>query len=466
MAMTKLSNRKNDCIILYTLEDLLPQDHLVRKLEATIDWRFIYPLVEDYYSTFGRPSIDPVVLFKMIFINYLFGINSMRKTCEEIKVNIAYRWFLGLSIDDSVPNYSTWTQNYIRRYSDTEVFNQVFDTIIKQAKSYGYVDVETIFGDSTHQKASANKRKSEDKEVEIIRKYYENDLKKEINEDRLKHGKKPLKEISSEELNYDDETGEEIIDTDTKYIKVSTTDSECGLYHKGEKEKCFAYSHQTFCDKNGFVLLSVAVAGNVHDSVSFKKAFDLLNSKYDGVKNIVLDAGYKTPAIARELIETGIRPYLPYKRPMTRKGYFKKYEYVYDEQFDCYLCPNDKVLKYTTTNKHGYKEYKSDMNICKDCPLKNRCTQSKNYTKVVTRHIWEPYLEEAEEVRHTLEYRNIYGLRKETIERVFADCKESHGLRYTRVRGLNKNQHQALIIFASHNLKRMAKWSWNRLHFS
>ena len=108
MAMTNRANIKRDGLIMSTLDDLVPQDNLVRTLEATIDWKFIYPLVKSLYSNFGRRSIDPVVLFKMIFINYTFGINSMRKTCEEIKVNIAYRWFLGISIYEDVPNYSTW----------------------------------------------------------------------------------------------------------------------------------------------------------------------------------------------------------------------------------------------------------------------------------------------------------------------------------------------------------------------
>lgn len=116
MAMTNRANIKRDGLIMSTLDDLVPQDHLVRTLEATIDWKFIYPLVKSLYSNFGRRSIDPVVLFKMIFINYTFGINSMRKTCEEIKVNIAYRWFLGISIYEAVPNYSTWSKNYQRRY--------------------------------------------------------------------------------------------------------------------------------------------------------------------------------------------------------------------------------------------------------------------------------------------------------------------------------------------------------------
>ncbi|MPN17298.1 IS1182 family transposase ISBcl1 [bioreactor metagenome] len=203
----------------------------------------------------------------------------------------------------------------------------------------------------------------------------------------------------------------------------------------------------------------------MHDSVTFKAAYDEIIKAYDGIENIGLDSGYKTAVIARDIIESGIKPYFPYKRPMTKKGFLKKYEYVYDEAFDCYLCPNDKILSYTTTNREGRKEYKSNPKDCENCPLLTKCTLSRNQVKVVQRHVWEEYLEEAEEIRHTIGYRDIYDKRKETIERVFADSKESHGLRYTRLRGLKKNQHQVLIIFASHNLKKMANWSWNKSTF-
>lgn len=152
MAMTKQEYKK-DCIILSTLEELVPKEHLVRKIDNCIDFRFIEDFVKDLYSIAGRPSIPPVVLFKLIFINIIFGINSMRRTCEECKVNIAYRWFLGLSIYDDIPNYSTWSQNYIRRYKESEIFNQIFDTILRQAMEYGFVDMETVYGDGTHQKA-------------------------------------------------------------------------------------------------------------------------------------------------------------------------------------------------------------------------------------------------------------------------------------------------------------------------
>lgn len=466
MAMSRKFN-KNDHMIFHTIEQLVPHDHDVRKLESCIDWEFIYPLVEPLYSSIGRASIDPVVLFKMLFINIIFGIHSMRKTCAEIQVNLAYRWFLGISMDEKVPNYSTWSQNYIRRYGDSEVFDQIFETILKQAIQYGFVDLETVFGDSTHQKASANKNKYRNEEIEIAKKIYDDELLEEINKDRIAHEKKAFKHLEKKELCFDEETGEQVEKTKTKHIKVSKTDPESGCFHKGEKEKCFAYAHQTFCDKNGFVLLSHTVAGNVHDSVSFFPAYDKLNQKYkEQIKNICLDAGYVTPAICKKIIESEQKMMAPYKRPMSKKGYFKKnsYEHVYDEEYDCYICPNIKILKYSTTNRSGYKEYKSNPEDCKECPFRKKCTNSKECQKVITRHVWEGYKEEVDAYRHTEEWKKKYRLRKESIERVFGDCKEHHNLRYTRLRGLKKNQHQVLMIFACHNLKKLARWRWKNLH--
>ena len=106
----------------------------------------------------------------------------------------------------------------------------------------------------------------------------------------------------------------------------------------------------------------------MHDSTSFFAAYNVLNNKFrNSIKNVCLDAGYVTPAICREIIRNDQTPYFPYKRPMTKKGFFKKYEYVYDEYYDCYLCPNNKVLKYSTTNKSGYREYKSNPQECMGC---------------------------------------------------------------------------------------------------
>ena len=121
------------------------------------------------------------------------------------------------------------------------MFHHIFTRILKQASEYGFVDLETVYGDSTHQKANANKNKYTDEEVEIVKRVYDDELLKEINADRIAHGKKPLKETKAEELNYDEETGSLKKDLVSKHIKVSKTDRESGCFHKGEKEKCFAY---------------------------------------------------------------------------------------------------------------------------------------------------------------------------------------------------------------------------------
>ena len=383
--------------ILNSLDGLVPQDHLVRKLDTCIDWDFIYPYVTDLYSPVGRPSIDPIILFKMLCINILFGFNSMRRTCRECDMNVAYRWFLGIPFEEKVPNYSTWSQNYIRRYHDSSIFETIFDHVLDQLQAHRLLDLTTVFGDSTHQKASANKNKYQDVEVDVVRKAYEFELLKEINEDRREHGKKPLKQVSDVEYQFDEQTGEEIeVEVkETRHIKQSKTDPECGLFHKGEKEKCYAYSHQTFCERHGFVVAFKTVPGNIHDSVSFFDVYHPLFAKFGKeIKNMALDAGYITPAICRAVLKDDIRLYIPYKRPMTKKGFFRKYEYVYDEEYDCYVCPNIKILEYSTTNRNGYKEYKSNPEDCRDCPFLSKCTQSRNHQKTIARHIWEEYKEE------------------------------------------------------------------------
>ena len=171
-----------------------------------------------------------------------------------------------------------------------------------------------------------------------------------------------------------------------------------------------------------------------------------------------MDAGYKTPAITRQILKDERIPVLPYKRPMTKEGFFKKYEYAYDEYYDCFVCPANQVLRYTTTNKEGYREYKSKGEICKNCSYLSQCTASKNHVKVVNRHIWENYIEESEEIRHTPKYKEIYKLRSQTIERVFADAKEKHNMRYTQYRGIQKMEMELNLLFASMNLKKLATW--------
>lgn len=442
--MGKKSEIDRSQVEMISLDDLVPKNHLVRKLEAAIDLSFIYDEVRDLYKPYGRESIDPVVLIKIVLIQYIFGIRSMRQTIKEIEVNIAYRWYIGYGMHEEIPHFSTFGKNYARRFKDTALFEKIFAHILAEVEKHGFIDDENIFIDGTHIKANANNHKYRNEVIQQSARYYEEELQKEISKDRELHGKKPLKEKKEE--------------PESKNRKVSTTDPESGLFHKGEHKKVFAYCTNTACDKNNYVLGFHVTPGNVHDSVSFWELYTKLKEKRSNVRRIVVDSGYKIPAIVKQIMDDGKMPVTPYKRPMTKVGYFKKYEYAYDEFFDCYICPNNKILKYTTTNREGYREYKSNKNDCKDCPYRTKCTNSKEYVKVVNRHVWEHYMEEAEDIRHTRGVKQIYSLRSQTIERVFADAKEKHGMRYTQYRGLKKVRMELNLLFACMNLKKLATW--------
>lgn len=445
-----------------SIEDLVPKDHLLRKIEAAIDWNFIYDLAEDKYChDNGRPSINPVTLIKIPFIQYLYGIRSMRQTIKDIEVNVAYRWFLGLGFNDKVPHFTTFGKNYVRRFKDTDIFEQIFTRILEECIKHDLVDPKEVFIDATHVKACANRQKATNEMVKQEALFYEEQLKQEIDKDRIAHGKKPLKDKDDNDDSDDNDDGETAPKKDDlKEEKRSTTDPDCGWFHKGEHKEVFAYSIETACDKYGWILGYTIHRGNLHDSRTFKELYDKLDK--DLIEKIIADAGYKTPAIAKLLIDNGQEPIFPYKSPMTKEGFFKKYEYVYDEYYDCYICPNNKILKYSTTNRDGYREYKSCPQECVNCPYLNKCTESKNHVKLVTRHIWEDYIETCEDIRHTIGNKELYEKRKETIERLFGTAKEFHGLRYTNMIGKARMQMKVGLTFACMNLKKLARILWKK----
>lgn len=446
---------KQSQINMVCIEDLVPKDHILRDIDKAIDFSFIYGEVKDLYSAdTGRPSIDPVVLFKIVLIQYTFGIRSMRQTIKEIEVNNAYRWFLGYDLLEPIPHFSTFGKNYSRRFAGTDIFEKIFTHILEEAVKAGFVDASAVFIDATHIKANANNKKYVNELVKLEAKNYQKELTDEINKDRAEHGKKHLKDNNRD----DDDNNSGTPSTDTKNVKKSTTDPECGLFHKGEHKVQFAYTAHTACDKHNFILGAMVAPGNVHDSVMFDGLYKQVLKSFPEIEMVGIDSGYKTPWIMKQIFDSGRKPATPYKRPMTKQGFFKKYEYVYDEYFDQYICPNNKLLDYSTTNRDGYREYKSNPEDCKNCPYREQCTQSKGFQKIVTRHVWENYMELAEDVRHSPEGKEIYKLRCETIERVFADAKEKHAMRYTQFRGLARLKMQVLLTFSCMNLKKLAKW--------
>ncbi len=356
-----------------------------------------------------------------------------------------------------------------RRFKYTDLFERIFQHILlTECFKAGLVDASVVFVDSTHIKARVNSKKYHDEVAKEQTLWYEKELWEEIQKYREAHGKKTLK-AENDEQESPKASGSGKLNKNTsrkklahrkkeKHVKVSVSDPESGWFRKGKHKNVFAYNVQTACNANGVILGYSVHPGNENDGRTFPAVLEKLEEM--PVEVVVGDSAYKTPAIAHLLKEKSIKLLSTYSRSKTKDGFFPKHEYVYDEYYDCYICPNNQVLNYSTTNRDGYREYKSCGETCESCPYLAQCTHSKNYVKTVTRHVWADELEEAEENRYTYGIREYYKLRKETIERDFALAKELHGFRYTQEYGQARMEWKAALTYACMNLKKLAKKRW------
>lgn len=450
------------------LEELVPQEHLLRKIDKVIDFSFINKICKPYYSeNNGRPAIEPEVLFRMLFIGYLYGIRSERRLLQEIEVNVAYRWFIGYDLTEKLPDVSVIWQNRLRRYNGSDVPQQIFDEIVRQAIAKGLVGGKILYSDSTHLKANANKNKFVEKRAKAEAKEYLDDLNRAINEDRATHGKKPLK-FNGDELKDDQaEEDENYFDDDSqggtpaeneKTIKESTTDPESGYMHRDGKPKGFFYlDHRTVDSKNNIITDTFVTPGNTNDVKPYLHRLKAQIEKFGfAVKYVGLDAGYNVSNICKYLYDLGIEAAMGKRRGCHQKGKFGKSQFRYLPEWDVYICPERNYLEYVTTNRNGYKEYKCKNDRCAGCPQREKCLSEKQQRKSLFRHIWEDFKDKAYTFTHTEKGKKIYARRKETVERSFADSKELHGLRYCRMRGLSKVAEQCLLTAAVQNMKRIA----------
>lgn len=445
--MTKQEDGRRNEMQVVDMESIIPKDHLIRKIDSVIDFEFIREMVKDLYSEDnGRPSIDPVVLIKIVFIQFLFGIRSMRQTIKEIEVNIAYRWFLGLGITDPVPHFSTFGKNYVRRFAESKVFEKIFKTILEQLIKQGFVKEETIFVDSTHIKAYANKRNVHNENVNVDYNKYVRALQEEINAIRTAENHEPIDF------------------TATKKVAVSDVDPDAGMFHKGEKERQLAYSVQTAVDEHGWVVGCETTAGSQNDNNAAMPFLDQLTAEHPKTTAAVMDAGYTSPVLHDLLLNKGVAPVVPYANPKGTKlvnpetgeteERLSKLSFKYEEDGNYFICPWLKKLMYKGVNKGGYREYKTSKKDCKDCPFKHKCTNGD--VKTLTIHLLENTKKIVREIRLSEMGRKLYPMRKYTIERAFALGKVSNCLGFTLVRGLKKNQDRNLIVFAAANIKKLA----------
>jgi len=469
--MLQRMSGKQQSVELVILEEMIPEDHLLRKIDRVIDFSFIRKLCEPLYcADNGRPAVDPEMLFRMLFVGYLYGIRSERRLEEEVNYNLAYKWFCGLNISEKAPDASTISANRRRRFRENNIAENIFDEILSQAIRRGLVCEKILYTDSTHTKAKANKHKKETKVVEVTPKEYMEELDAQIDAERAELGKKPLKRKGgNQDDKGDGESGGDAEDTDsgtvsidpvqTREIQVSKTDPESGQLHKEGKPDGFHYSEHRTVDSRCNIVVNVRVtAANVNDVDPVPDILRDIQSRLGAPPSYMgLDAGYHNARTCHLLRKNGIQAVVGYRRHTHKGEHLGKYRFPYDPKEDCYRCPQKQVLLPRTVNREGYREYFSDQKVCRECPMREKCLSKTATRRLVTRHVWQGDLEQADAFTKTAAGKALYKLRKQTIERSFAEAKELHGLRTARMLGLANMLEQSFLTAAVQNMKRIAK---------
>lgn len=433
--MMNRQGNKQSCFQIVNIENLVEPNHFLRKLDKAINFNFVYEIVEPLYSNKGRPSIDPVILMKMLLIGYLYGIDSERKLEENVKYNIAYRWYLGLDLDSPVPDHSTFSQNRRRRFKGQEVFRKIFEQIVWKCYEAGLVKGENVVMDSTHIKANADS-----------------------------HNNVPVEVIHSPKAYWDDLNQAELpLEKRTK-IK-NPNDPDAGYMARINKPKGFHYLAHQCSDANTGIILNVNVTGgDVQDCEFCVEEYKYLKEKMKlPVKNAGLDSGYDTIAIHFGLSRLGIKAFVrPYQRGIRKNNNkFPITEFIWDKENDCYICPCGSTLtfrgiyKYTGIPCRNYISHPSD---CNKCQYKAQCFTEKAKVRKFRRRPWQEFQDIGRSRIGSPEYEDIMVRRQVVCEGNFALQKRCHNLRFTRFRGIENVLAQCLLSASALNLKRLVKY--------
>jgi transposase len=365
--MMERSNGNQQKMVYATVETLMPREHFLRDLEQTVNFDFVYDKVECLYSQIGRRSIDPVVVVKMLLLGYLYGIESERRLEKEIQVNIAYRWFLGIELDEPVPDHSTLSQLRRRKFKGTAVFEEIFAEIVQKCIDSGLVEGKLLLTDSTHVRANVRNDVREKVMVDVEPSAYLRRLNAQAEQD----GVMPRKSRSSD----DDSLGG--TPAGQKEVLKSPTDPECGFMKRPGKPLGFYYlSHQTCDGKHGIITDVCVTPGNARDSTVHSERIQHQIRKFGfAPEGICADSAYDSSEIHKDMLDMGIKTFIPKTAPhYAKKDFFGAEAFCHSENGDYLICPNGCRLQFSTYRPwSGMKRYKSTKEQCDQCALRSKC---------------------------------------------------------------------------------------------
>ena len=440
--MGRQKNEQGQLFYSFCLDEVVPDDHLVRGIAAVLDLSWVHAELEPYYPTIGRPSIDPALMIRMLIVGYVFAIRSERLLCREVKVNLAYRWFCGLSIEDTVPDHSAFSRARNERFRDSDIFRCVFERVVAACIAAGLVGGEGFAVDASLIGADANKQRS------IPGKDW--------------HQKRDPATASRAVKEYlatlDDAAFGAASDVTPKFVSPSDPAAQWTGAMRGPA--FFAYADNYLIDVKFGIIMDVEATRAIRQAEvgAAKKMIERTEECFDiKPERLAADTAYGSAAMLDWIVnEKGIAPHIPvWDRSKREDGTFSREDFTFDKEHNIYICPAFKILITTGKIMNGevlaYRASKAD---CDACPFKTRCCPKEPSRKIL-RSLHEEARDVARALAKTEAFQQSCRERKR-VEMLFAHLKRILRLGRLRLRGPRGAQFE-FTLAAIPKLRRLAR---------
>jgi transposase len=442
--MGRLNHDQEQFFYSFCLADAVPDDHPVRGIAAVLDLTWVHAELAPYYPKIGRPSIDPVLMIRMLIIGYVFAIRSERALCREVQVNLAYRWFCGLSIEDKVPDHSAFSRARNERFRESGIFRRVFERVVETCMAAGLVGGEGFAVDASLIAADANKQRS------IPGSEW----------NRACHPQGASRAVKEYLATLDDAAFGAASDVTPKFISPSDPAAQWTGAMRGPA--FFAYADNYLIDVKFGIIMDVEASRAIRQAEvgAAQTMVERTEERFDiKPKRLAADTAYGSGPNLNWLVkDKDIAPHIPVIDKSKREdGTFSREDFRFDKERNVYICPANKTLTTTGTviDDGETLRYLASTSDCRDCPLKARCCPKAPFRRI-PRSIYEEARDVARALAKTKTFERSRRDRKR-IEMLFAHLKRILKLGRLRLRGPCGAQDEFTLAAVAQNLRRLAK---------
>jgi transposase len=435
----------------FKLDERVPETHLLRRIDIFVRQALtdVHREMAAFYSHTGRPSIDPELLLRMLIVGYCYGIRSERKLCEEVSLNLAYRWFCRLDLNDGVPDHSSFSKNRHGRFRDSDLLREVFERVVGVCLAAGLIKGEGFSVDASVIEADASR--------------YHGEEPGKIDWSAIERPSRAVREY------LDALDGAKELEEGRKAPKViSPSDPASAWTAKANKRVQFGYGLNYLIDNAHAIIVDVEpTPARTFDEVRSTKTMLERAQERFGLKpqRLAADTAYGTGKFLGWLVDQKIEPHIPvWDKGDRTDGTFNRSDFVFDPGRDEYKCPAGKMLKQfrrnykiarTDSAHNGIRKYRASQKDCRVCELKPRCCPNM-LCRNVLRSVDEEARDHARQLAGTPQFEQSRNERKK-VEMLFAHLKTTLRFERMRLRGLSGARDEFLMAAIAQNLRRLAR---------